>query len=287
MIMRKLLFCLILVLFLASCGSKNSKPEPVSQETSPDNAEAPSAPEQKISTFSLEGYAQGGKKRWEVEGESADVLEEVVKLDNVAAKTYGKEGEINLKSEKGEYDKKEGKVHLEDNVVVITSDGTKMTTERLTWDAQKEEVTTDKEVVIEKDNLTAQGKGALAFTEIKKVRLNEAVKVEIKPKTMITCSGPLDLDYEKNISIFYDDVVVEDERGRIFADKMEVHFLPQTKKIDQIFAYGNVRIMHAENTAYADEAVYDSVYGKVTLKGNPRLVIYPESKDNKPITANP
>jgi len=275
---RKILYSLAIGLFLVGCGSKKEKAVSLSQGSPSEKIENSSAPLQKISTFSLEGYAQGGKKRWQVEGESADVLEDVVKLDKVVAETYTDQGKVDLKSDKGEYDKKNGKVHLEDNVVVTTSEGVKLTTERLTWDAQKEQVSTDKEVVIEKENLIAQGKGALAFPQTKKVKLNEAVRVEIKPATTITCSGPLDLDYGKNIAIFYDNVEVEDERGRILADKIEVYFEPQTRRIDRIFAYGNVRIMQAENTAYADEAVYNSISGKVTLKGNPKLVIYPESK---------
>ncbi len=266
-------FLLILVLFLTGCGNKKEGLVSLPEESLSADIDTPA---QEIDTFSLEGYTQQGKKQWQLEGKSADVLEDVVKLDRVVAKTYGEEGEINLKSDKGEYDKKEGRVRLEENVVVTTSEGTKLTTDALFWDAQKEQVTTDRGVVIERDNLTAQGKGAIAFPEIKQVKLNEEVRVEIAPKTTITCSGPLELDYEKNISVFYNNVEVEDGRGRIFADRMEVYFHPKEKAIEKIFAYGNVRLVQGENISYSDEAVYNAEEGKVTLKGNPRLVIYPK-----------
>jgi LPS export ABC transporter protein LptC len=281
--MKKFLFFAIAVFVFSGCGRQVSLTSPqtnlVSPQTSPE-------PAQRINKFSVEGYTEGGKKSWEIEGESADIVENVVKLDNVKAKAYGEEQELDLKSNKGEYDKKEGIVRLEEDVVVTSSQGAKITTQSLLWDAQKEAVTTPEEVRIEKDSLVCQGKGASAFPDAKTVKVNAQVKVEIEPKTTITSSGPLELDYERNICVFYDNVEVDDERGSMFADRMEVYFEPATKKIEKIFAYGNVRIIQDENTAYSDEAVYDSLLGKVTLKGHPRLVIYPGDINTKPITNN-
>ncbi|MDP8218116.1 MAG: hypothetical protein P9M03_05265, partial [Candidatus Theseobacter exili] len=42
--------------------------------------------------------------------------------------------------------------------------------------------------------------------------------------TTITCSGPLDFDYEKRIAFFHENVVVEDSEMKMNADEMTVHF---------------------------------------------------------------
>ncbi|MCM8766217.1 MAG: LPS export ABC transporter periplasmic protein LptC [Candidatus Omnitrophica bacterium] len=228
---------------------------------------------QRIEDFSLEGFKETGEKQWELEADYADVSEGWVKMEAVRARVLGEEGKIDLKSGKGEYDKEERKIYLSNNVVMETSEGTRLLTDKLAWDIQKEEAITDKEVVVERDNLTVAGKGALALPEIKKVELKENIEVKAEPRTLITCKGPLELDYEKNIARFYEEVKVEDEQGELLADRMEVFFQAQDKKIEKVFAYGGVQIIRGENIAYAEEAIYEAKEHKVILKGNPRLVI--------------
>jgi len=268
--LRKIYFLSILFLFLFFCGIKREEKvfglakEQVLEES-------PSL--QKIDNFTLEGFTETGKKRWELRADSADVEEDLVKMKHVKATIWGEEGSVNLESNKGAYDKKENKISLIENVLIKTSEGTRLTTERLVWDVQRQEANTNDEVVVEKENLTAKGKGATALTEVKKVELKENVEVRVEPKTVITCKGPLELEYDKNMAKFYEDVEVVDERGKIYADRMDVFFNPQDKKIEKVFAYGNVRILHEGNTAYAEEAVYEAKESRVILKGKPKLVI--------------
>ncbi|MFN7170268.1 MAG: LPS export ABC transporter periplasmic protein LptC, partial [Candidatus Omnitrophota bacterium] len=221
-------------------------------------------------------FKETGEKKWELAADSADVTEKLVRMEGIKAKVRGEEGEIDLRSKKGEYDREGEKIYLIDNVVVETSEGTKLLTDKLTWDVQKQIATTDRDVLVERENLTARGKGAVALTEIKKVELEENVEVSIEPRTMITCKGPLEMDYEKNIARFYNKVKVEDKNGKLFAERMEVFFHPQEKRIEKVFAYENVQIIREGNIAYAEEAVYEAKEHKVILKGNPRLVITAE-----------
>ncbi len=272
--LKKLFYLFILAVVFFGCSVKVQGKSDKAQNSSSGDSERESL--QKIETFSLEGYSEGTKKKWEIEGKSADILEETVRLDDVKAKSYGKEGEVNLKGEEGEYDKKENTITIEKNVVVTTSEGASLKTEKLVWDAGKQTASTDKDVSVEKDNIYCEGKGAFANPQEKKIRIDKEVRVEIKPKTMITCKGPMELNYENNIAVFYNDVEVEDERGNILADKIEVYFLSGTRQIEKIISYGNVRLSQGENTAYSEEAVYDSPSGKIILKGNPKLVIYPK-----------
>ncbi|MCM8784261.1 MAG: LPS export ABC transporter periplasmic protein LptC [Candidatus Omnitrophica bacterium] len=272
MLSKRGLIFIFLFVFFAGCAKKEIKslisPEESLLEESPSSL-------QKIDNFSLEGFTDKGKKQWELEAKTADVTENLVKMEEVKAIAWGEEGKIDLESKRGEYDKEEKKIHLINNVLIKTSEGTKLTTDELTWDVQKQEANTDKEVVVEREDLVARGKGATALAEMKKVELKEKVEVRAEPKTVITCKGPLEIDYEKNVSKFYEAVEVEDERGKILADRMDVLFNPQERKIEKVFAYGNVKILHGDNVAYADEAVYDAKESKVILKGNPQLVVVP------------
>lgn len=273
MLNKRKIFFVFLFFFFFGCVKKENKGLNFSE--APLLEESPSAL-QRIDNFSLEGFTEVGEKQWEIRARSADVTEDLVKMEDVKATAWGEEGKVDLESEKGEYDKGEKKIYLSNNVLIRTSEGTKLITDELTWDIQKQEADTDKEVVVERENFIAKGKGAVALTETKKVALKENVEVKAEPATIITCEGPLELDYEKNVAKFYEKVKVEDERGKIFADRMDVFFYPQEKKIEKIFAYGNIKITHEGNIAYADEAIYDAKEKKIILKGSPRLVIVPE-----------
>ncbi|RKY33031.1 MAG: LPS export ABC transporter periplasmic protein LptC [Candidatus Omnitrophota bacterium] len=257
--------------------------------------------EQQIMDFSLSGHEEKGQKSWEISGKSADIFSEIIKLNEVVGNLYGKEEEINLKADRGAFNKKEGRVHLEDNVVVTTSTGSRLATQSLDWDRKKEMVSTKDIVHIERDNMCTEAQGATAEPGLNKMTLERDVKVDILEeegasgqaqaltnRIAITCDGPLEVDYEKNIAIFQNNVKVDSEDVVIYSDIMEVYFLtsqdrPPGKlesnsmmgtKIEKIIARGNVKIVRGENISYSDEAVYTAMDKKITLSGKPKLVIY-------------
>jgi len=267
--------------------------------------------DQRIDDFSLSGGNQRGKKAWEVKGKSADIFTDVVKLTSVNANVYGEEEDVNLVGDKGSYDKASGKMHLEDNVVITTTGGGKMTTDYLDWDKESQRVSTEAMVNIERQNIKAMAKGLEGEPNLKRISLKDDVKVEIreqveepamlltdavhgaasageskipdplfsaKEPTIITCTGPLEIDYEKEIAIFHNNVMVDQkDHGVMHADRMDAYFDFKNKKILRIISKGNVKIVKDENTSYSDEALYSAQDGKLTLSGNPRLVI--NSKD--------
>ena len=106
----------------------------------------------------------------------------------------------------------------------------------------------------------------------------EQVRVSMYPSTIITCDGPLEVDYEHSKATFHDNVHVTDERGELFADVMEVFFTP-AHEIDQVVSTGNVRIVRGDDTAYCDRAVYLQKEGRVLMTGQPKLVLLPETKE--------
>ncbi len=287
-IMKRALFVLFFLFVLSFGLDAGQKKPPQKQDI------AESGPgEQKIMDFSLAGYTQKGKKSWEVKGNSADIFSDIVRLSAVTANVYGEEENISLAGDRGAYDKASGKMHLEDNVVITTQSGGKLTTDSLDWDRGSQKVTTDDIVNIEKQNINAVARGLEGEPNLKKVYLKDDVKVEITEQgqlldqpvgannepTVITCDGPLEIDYGKETAVFSNNVKVDQkEQGKMYADKMDVHFDFKNKKILYIKSTGNVKIVKGENTSYSDEAVYTAADKKMVLNGRPRLVIRSEEK---------
>jgi len=282
---------IVLILFFLFAFSFALDAAPRKAELKPQEAE----PDQQMNDFSLQGLSQGGKKAWEVRGKSADILTDIVKLTSVNADVYGEEENINLVGDKGTYDKSTGKIHLQDNVVITTSGGGKLTTNYLDWDRESKRVSTEDVVNIQRQNIKAVAKGLEGDPDLKKVSLKDDVTVEIqevleetkggdpllssKDPTIITCDGPLEIDYEKEIAIFNNNVKVDQkEQGVMHADKMEAYFDFKVKKILRIKSIGNVKIVKDGNTSYSDEALYSAADKKMTLTGRPRLVINSQEK---------
>jgi len=261
--------------------------------------------DQQINDFSLSGYGDKGKKSWDLSGKSADIFTEEVKLKDVDGNLYGKDENVNLTAKTGDFNKKNGTVHLEKDVVITTSGGARLTTDSMDWDRNKQLVTTQDKVNIAKENIFITGTGAKGEPNLKQVALNKDVTVDINPKEKpasggddlaikdkitVTCDGQLAVDYEKNIATFNKNVRVEKADSVIYSDTMVLYFssakasakdkedtapgLMGNNKIDKIVARGNVKIVRGENTSYSDEAVYSAADKKIILNGRPKLVLY-------------
>lgn len=268
--------------------------------------------DQQINDFSLAGFGDKGKKSWDLAGKSADIFTEVIKLKDVIGNLYGKDENIKLTAEEGDFNKVDGKVHLEKNVIITTSSGSKLTTDSLDWDRKNSLVTTDDTVNIERENMTTVARGVRGEPNLKKVALEKEVKVDInsspldttgasgaKGKTVITCDGPLEIDYDKNVATFNNNVKVERPDVVIYSDKMDIFFTSNKEepeaavrppeanalmgnKVDKIIARGNVKVVRGENISYSDEATYSAVDKKLVLNGRPRLIMYSTEGLNAP-----
>ena len=265
----------------------------------------PQESDQQIMDFSLASFGEKGKKTWDLSGKSADIFQDVVKLKDVIGNLYGKEEDVKLTADKGDFDKTQGKIHLEDNVIITTSTGAKLTTDSLDWDRKNKLVTTQDAVNIERGNMVTTASGVRGEPDLKKISLEKDVTVNINPgteeknkeqgvkeKIVITCDGPLQIDYEKDIATFNNNVKVDTQDALIDSDIMDVYFGKAGKdspglkkeapglgadmgsKIDKIVARGNVKITRGENISYSDEATYSALDKKITLLGKPKLIIY-------------
>jgi LPS export ABC transporter protein LptC len=263
----------------------------------------PQESEQQINDFSLAGFNEKAQKTWDLSAKSADMFSDSVKLKNIVGNLYGEQEDIKLIADKGDYDKTNALVHLEENVVITTSKGAKLTTDSLDWDRKNQLVSTKDKVNIERGNMITVAEGAKGEPNLNRVTLEKDVTVNINPtsaegkssepaiknKITITCDGPLQIDYDKNLATFNNNVKVDTKEFLIHSDKMDVYFsmskeakAEATDKIsvgtgatlEKIVASGNVRIIRGENISYSDEAIYTLADKKISLLGKPKLVIY-------------
>ncbi|MFH1854682.1 MAG: LPS export ABC transporter periplasmic protein LptC [Candidatus Omnitrophota bacterium] len=263
-------------------------------------AEEEKKAEQKIDGFSLVQYDDGGGKKWEMNGRSAELEGDKVKIDAVSLLSSNNQTFLKLKAKEGEFDKVEKIVYLQNNVVMKSSDGTMLTTDSLNWDAGTKNVFTEDPVNIKKSDFEVSGKGAQVDLENKIAELREDVTANIESlpsgysrsgvdpsalsetgdlRTTITCDGPLEINYNKNKAVFLNNVKIEDIQGNILADRIDVYFNKGTKRIRCVVARGNVKIINGENVTYSEKAIYLVEEGRVVLPNRPKLVIQNERSE--------
>jgi len=291
MTLRKIISVFILVFFSFSFAYAKTKV-----------VQAPEA-EQQINVFSIAGYGEKGKKTWDLSAKSADVFTDTVKLKEIIGNLYGESENVKLTADKGDFDKAKANVHLEQNVVVVSSSGSRLTTDSLDWNRKNQTVSTKNKVNIQRGNMITVAEGATGEPNLNKVTLEKDVKVKIEPeasaqkeavnknKTItINCDGPVQIDYQKNIATFNTNVKVESDDISLYSDTMDIYFSLDKQnanpassdqaltgmgsKLERIIAKGNVKIIKGENTSYSDEAVYTAADKKITLLGRPKLIIY-------------
>ena len=229
--------------------------------------------EQKILSFDMTGYTDDGRKKWDIQGESADIVSDIAILNNIKANAYSENRTVMLQANSGKYNKKDNSVRLEDNVIVTTSDGINLRAEWLEWDSETGNIKTDSFVEVTKDDLYASGRGALASTKDKEIQLEEDVKVK-QGEITINCRGPLIIDYGKNEASFYNRVKVTEPRGELKADRLDIFFNPESREMKSIVAEGNVELKQDANVARGQRIIYTIATGKAILTGNPEILIY-------------
>jgi LPS export ABC transporter protein LptC len=245
--------------------------------------------EQEIDGFSLIQYDEGGEKKWKLNGRSAEVKGDTVKINDISALSFGDNEFLKLKAREGDFNKEEQIVHLKENVVIKSTDGTALMTDSLKWNSDSKNVFTEQPVTIKKADFEVSGVGGFCDMENKTAELKKDIKADINSvpgyirsdssvsnKTNITCDGPLEINYKKNKASFLNNVVIKDAQGDLLADRIDVYFGKNTRKIKCVVARGNVRIINGENVTYSEKAIYLVDEGRVILPKRPRLVIQNE-----------
>ncbi len=244
--MRNLsLILAVILIFAAPARAEVSKP-------ASDSMPAMDQVKHKVTSFDLEGLADDGSKKWDVKGQSAEtVTEDKVKLNTIAASTYGKDAQATITADTGMYDKANNSVHLEQNV----------------------------KAVIE-NNRDSAGNFIALPGEPKNASKSK------KTKTIITCDAEVEFNYAKNEGYFNKNVHVVNDEGTIDSDRLTVYLDHTAKTVKTIVAEGNVKIRHGENTTYSEKATYIEAEKKIILSGQPRLVIYQEGELSNAFVGN-
>jgi len=236
-------------LFITGCGKKEAgksadadKPGAAARTTDP--------VQHKVMSFNLEGLTEKGAKNWDVKGDSAESVSETqVRLNKIEAKAYGEDSQAVITADNGVYDKTKNNVTLENNVkatIVNTESGAK---DFLDLPSSAKDTSKSKK--------TSTG-------------------TPKKTKTVITCDSDVLFDYQNNHVYFNKNVKVRSDDGAIDADRITINLDPVTRRIKEIIAEGNVKMVRGENVTYSDKATYAESDKKVALTGKPKLVIYQE-----------
>lgn len=238
---------------------------------------------QQFEGFNLSGYTNEGQKSWDVKGDTAVFMGSMIAMTNIVAHGYG-EQKMNLTAKTGTVDQASGNMHLEKDVVITSDNGAKMTTNSLDWQREKDLVTTNDQVVLVHDKITAVGTGALAHPNLKTAQMNEDVTVKVKTDSpnpgeetvTITCDGPMEVDQAKQQAVFNKNVVAIQPGRQLKADRMELYFDDKTKQIKELICLGHVTITMGGNTTYSEKAVYRAKDQKLVLSGQPKLILVTE-----------
>ncbi len=239
-------------------------------------------PQQKIEDFYLSNYKNNGEKEWEVKGEKALVSERYVKIDQMKAKYFREDDTIDIKADKAHLDKENMNVYLNNDVHINSKKGIELETSTLSWEQNKNRVYTDEKVEIRKESaLKVEAKGMNADTELNKVSFGKEVKVNLFSKDgviNIKCNGPLEINYNEGKAIFNNNVVVDNIQGKMFANKATVYFDTVNSQVNKVVAEGDVKVIRDDNVTFAERAIYFQKENKITLEGQPRLIIFPKGK---------
>ncbi len=90
---------LVLILTLLISPFCYAQEEGAQEETAQQGA----GPAQEVSGFSLTQYEDGGAKKWELNGKSAEVEDEKVRIKEISAVAFGENTILTLKAREGDF----------------------------------------------------------------------------------------------------------------------------------------------------------------------------------------
>lgn len=231
---------LVMALLMGGCGQG-----PQVAGLSPEVLQDLRSPGDRIYSFNLTGFGLGGKKQWELFGNRAQLIEELIYLTDVISIAYGEEETVRVRSDRGTFNRQSTVATLEENVV---------------------------STIEPKKGTPQAAPGA-------------------KGPTIITCTGPLDVDLDEQIAYFHDNVVVTDPEGKIFCDLLEVYFgqagaaaseEPGQRRMTKMIARQNVKIIQEGKITYCEQATYTLTDRRIKIEGSPRVEVMESALTTEP-----
>jgi len=199
---------------------------------------------QEVQNFRLEGFSKDKKNRWSVEGQFANIVEPDIVLKSIKGASLSEKLSVNITADRGIYNKRTKSAELKGNVVVILSDGGKVFMDSAVWNAGDEEVTTKSPIRIEHSGIILEGVGAMVMPQKKWAVINKNVRMSDKNDRVITCDGPMEVDYENRQAILKNNVEIIDTEGKMYADQVIAYFDADKREIERIEWLGNVKAVY-------------------------------------------
>ena len=238
---------MVLAILIGTNACSSKKETPVPKTKKPSGKISPNeltGIKQEVYSFKVEGFGEGSKVQWHLEGESANVVHEKINIKNLKAVYHEGDTVFTIFADRAVYDKKTQDIELEDNIIGKTSDGGELITDYAKWHAKTEEITTESYVIVKRENMECIGKGLITKPRLKWVAFRKEVEVDIKPDRKIICDGPFEIDHEKSVAIFNKNVKISDKESDTFADRLTVYLDPVTNEIIEAVTEGNVKVVH-------------------------------------------
>ncbi len=202
-----------------------------------------SSQDQKLQKFSLTGFDEKGKSHWNIEGDQA-------KIDPSRM------------------------VFLDQNVTLRLKDNTVIKSDHVQWSQDGGTLRTNAWVTVDHENAKVKGRGAYGKPNDGFIQLDRDIRMTMNDSTTLTCLGPMKIFYNQHLMYFFRRVKVVDQRGTLSANRMNVTFDPDTRKIREIIAIGNVVIERGTDTTHSRRAIYSLDTGSVRLEGNPEITLH-------------
>nr|NIQ94931.1 lipopolysaccharide transport periplasmic protein LptA [Desulfuromonadales bacterium]NIR34267.1 lipopolysaccharide transport periplasmic protein LptA [Desulfuromonadales bacterium]NIS42845.1 lipopolysaccharide transport periplasmic protein LptA [Desulfuromonadales bacterium] len=84
-------------------------------------------------------------------------------------------------------------------------------------------------------------------------------------------SDRLEAEQQMNRVTFSGSVVAEQGGVTIYADKLILHYRGDSREIEKVESFGDVRIVQGERVATSQKAIYRSDEGRIVLTGSPKV----------------
>jgi len=247
---RKRIFLIILIMILVGAGfilRRGLFPKPLPRPEEKVSPKGAPNIKQEVYTFKVEGFDEKRKLQWKLEGKSANVVLDKINIMDLKGIYYGSDETFTVFADNAIYNKNTQDIELRDNVVGKSSDDGELVTDYAKWNAKKEVITTDSYVIIKRKNIVCMGRGLVTKPRLKWALFREDAEVDIAPDKKILCSGPFEIDHEKNMAIFNNNVKIIDAESETFTDKLTVYLDPDTNEVERLVTEGNVRVVHRGN----------------------------------------
>ena len=183
---------------------------------------------------------------------------------------------INFKTEQGLMFQKEKYLRFDQRVDGSTTDGWKMTSSHVLYDYNKEKVSSSYPVEIKgKEGYLKAEKGFVLWDKKNQLSFFGKSKGYIKSEEgliHLNCQKELHLNQLERTLTAEKDVVVKQDTGTIYADKMIFHYQKTGKKmfdkIEKIEAFGHVKGVNGTQTITGEKGIYLPESGKMEVSGN-------------------